>query len=93
MGDLIEGAGLCDPTDDLTRQELKEEILTMLDLLSEKERQVVELRFGLNDGCELAVEEVAASLSCPARRIRSIEAKALRILRHPKNSGQLQNYL
>ena len=93
MGDLTEGEGLCDPTDDLTRQELKEKILTMLDLLNEKQRQVLDLRFGLTDGCELSVEEVAARLSVSANRIRSIEAKAMRTLRNPKNSDQLQNYL
>jgi len=64
----------------------------MIDLLSKKEFKVLELCFGLHDGRELIVEEVADNLYLPSSSISRIEAKALRILRHPKNRGQSTLY-
>ena len=65
----------------------------MLDFLSDREREVLEMRFGLNDGKDHTLEEVGKSFGVTRERIRQIEAKALRKLRHPSRSRSLRDYL
>ncbi|HET7144207.1 MAG TPA: sigma-70 family RNA polymerase sigma factor, partial [Anaerolineales bacterium] len=64
-----------------------------LESLSEREREVLELRFGLRDGKEHTLEEVSRYFNVTRERIRQIEAKALRKLRHPARSSELRDYL
>ncbi|MBN1285718.1 MAG: RNA polymerase sigma factor RpoD [Anaerolineae bacterium] len=93
LGDFIEDDKMVGPVDAATRQLLKEQIRKALDVLSDRERQVLELRFGLKDGQDHTLEEVGRHFGVTRERIRQIEAKALRKLRHPTRSGQLRDYL
>ena len=72
---------------------LREQIRNVLGFLSEREREVLEMRFGLNDGKDHTLEEVGRSFGVTRERIRQIEAKALRKLRHPSRSKSLRDYL
>jgi RNA polymerase primary sigma factor len=72
---------------------LREQIQHALEGLSERERQVLELRFGLTDGKDHTLEEVSRYFNVTRERIRQIEAKALRKLRHPTRSRSLKDYL
>jgi RNA polymerase primary sigma factor len=72
---------------------LRESVKNALAVLSERERQVLELRFGLVDGKEHTLEEVGQYFNVTRERIRQIEAKALRKLRHPTRSRHLRDYL
>ncbi|HYO87515.1 MAG TPA: RNA polymerase sigma factor RpoD [Candidatus Limnocylindrales bacterium] len=93
LGDFIEDDKVPGPVDAASRQLLKEQIRSALGVLSEREREVLELRFGLIDGQDHTLEEVGKHFSVTRERIRQIEAKALRKLRHPTRSRQLRDYL
>jgi RNA polymerase primary sigma factor len=74
-------------------QLLREQVRNVLEFLSERERQVLEMRFGLKDGRDHTLEEVGKEFKVTRERIRQIEAKALRKLRHPSRSKILRDYL
>ncbi len=93
LGDFIEDDKILGPVDAASRQLLKEQIRSALGVLSEREREVLEMRFGLHDGQDHTLEEVGRHLGVTRERIRQIEAKALRKLRHPTRSRQLRDYL
>jgi len=93
LGDFIEDDKVPAPVDAASRQLLKEQIQGALSVLSEREREVLEMRFGLKDGQDHTLEEVGRYFGVTRERIRQIEAKALRKLRHPTRSRQLRDYL
>jgi RNA polymerase primary sigma factor len=72
---------------------LKDQVKKVLDLLSEREREVLQLRFGLDDGRYRTLDEVGREFKVTRERIRQIESKALRKLRHPSRSRKLKDYL
>src|SRR5690606_22706352 len=93
LGDFIPDDNVLGPVDAASRQLLKEQIRSALGVLSEREREVLEMRFGLQDGQDHTLEEVGKHFGVTRERIRQIEAKALRKLRHPTRSRQLRDYL
>jgi RNA polymerase primary sigma factor len=93
LGDFIEDVDAIAPVDAAAREMLREQVQNALSALSERERQVLEFRFGLNDGKEHTLEEVSRFFNVTRDRIRQIEAKALRKLRHPTRSRELRDYL
>ncbi len=93
LGDFIEDESVPGPVDQASRQLLKEQMQDVLDGLSDRERKVLELRFGLQDGRTRTLEEVGQEFGVTRERIRQIEAKALRKLRHPIRSRKLRDYL
>ncbi len=93
LGDFIEDETVLGPVDAAARQLLKEQMQSILDSLSERERKVLEMRFGLIDGQGHTLEEVGRAFGVTRERIRQIEAKALRKLRHPIRSRKLRDYL
>jgi RNA polymerase primary sigma factor len=93
LGDFIPDDNLPGPVDSANRQLLKEQILSALGVLSDREREVLQMRFGLVDGEDHTLEEVGKHFGVTRERIRQIEAKALRKLRHPTRSRQLRDYL
>jgi RNA polymerase primary sigma factor len=93
LGDFIEDDEALEPMDAAAREMLREQLQSALGALSERERQVLELRFGLIDGKDHTLEEVSRYFNVTRERIRQIEAKALRKLRHPTRSRHLREYL
>jgi RNA polymerase primary sigma factor len=93
LGDFIEDETVLGPVDAASKQLLKEQLNEILESLSERERKVLEMRFGLSDGQGRTLEEVGAKFGVTRERIRQIEAKALRKLRHPIRSRKLRDYL
>jgi RNA polymerase primary sigma factor len=93
LGDFIEDQNALPPPDAASRQLLKEQIDGVLSSLSPRERRVLLLRFGLEDGRSRTLEEVGKEFNVTRERIRQIEAKALRKLRHPTRSRKLKDYL
>jgi len=93
LGDFIEDEDALEPMDAAAREMLREQVQHALTALTERERQVLELRFGLADGKDHTLEEVSRYFNVTRERIRQIEAKALRKLRHPTRSRQLRDYL
>jgi RNA polymerase primary sigma factor len=93
LGDFIEDEAIPQPVDATSRQLLKEQLHGILGILSEREREVLEMRFGLLDGEDHTLEEVGRHFGVTRERIRQIEAKALRKLRHPTRSKALRDYL
>ena len=93
LGDFIEDEDAPSPMDTAARDMLREQMRHALAGLSEREREVLELRFGLKDGREHTLEEVSRYFEVTRERIRKIEAKALRKLRHPARSRELRDYL
>ena len=93
LGDFIEDDTALSPADSATFSMLKEELANALESLTERERQVVKLRFGLEDGRARTLEEVGKEFNVTRERIRQIEAKALRKLRHPSRSKRLKDFL
>jgi RNA polymerase primary sigma factor len=93
LGDFIEDHKILAPADAASRQMLKEQVETVLGELSDREREVLTMRFGLEDGRGRTLEEVGKAFGVTRERIRQIEAKALRKLRHPSRSKKLKDYL
>ena len=93
LGDFIEDSAAPSPSEVASYQLLKEQVEEVLDSLSGRERRVLQLRFGLDDGRQRTLEEVGHEFGVTRERIRQIEAKALRKLRHPSRSKKLKDYL
>jgi RNA polymerase primary sigma factor len=93
LGDFIEDDSALSPADSAAFSMLREELSTALESLTDRERQVVRLRFGLEDGRARTLEEVGKEFNVTRERIRQIEAKALRKLRHPSRSKRLKDFL
>jgi len=93
LGDFIKDESAPAPVDAATQQLLREQVEEILEELSERERKVLEMRFGLLDGRNRTLEEVGNEFGVTRERIRQIEAKALRKLRHPQRSRKLRDYL
>jgi len=93
LADFIEDQDAAAPLDAAAKEILREQVRNSLDALSERERQVIELRFGLVDGKDHTLEEVSQFFDVTRERIRQIEAKALRKLRHPSRSSNLREFL
>ncbi len=93
LADFIEDESLPGPADQASRHLLKEQMTEILSGLSDRERRVLEMRFGLKDGMSRTLEEVGQEFGVTRERIRQIEAKALRKLRHPNRSRKLRDYL
>src|SRR3990167_7827927 len=92
LGDFIADQGLL-PDEQATRQLLKAHLDEVLDTLSPREKRVLQLRFGLDDGKQRTLEEVGKEFGVTRERIRQIEAKAIRKLRHPTRAKKLRDYL
>ena len=93
LGDFIEDRSAPAPADAATFQLLREQVEDVLGTLSERERRVLQLRFGLEDGRSRTLEEVGREFGVTRERIRQIEAKALRKLRHPSRSRKIRDFL
>jgi RNA polymerase primary sigma factor len=93
LGDFIKDETMPEPDDAASQQLLREQLRNILSSLNHRERQVLEMRFGLNDGQSHTLEEVGQAFGVTRERIRQIEAKALRKLRHPLRSRKLRDYL
>ena len=93
LGDFIEDESIPGPVDAASRELLREQMESLLHSLSERERRVLQLRFGLMGGQSQTLEEVAEMFGVTRERIRQIETKALRKLRHPIRSRKLKDYL
>ena len=93
LGDFIKDERSMSPEEYATNEILKEEIQNVLMTLQEREREVLELRFGLIDGTSHTLEEVGKKFNVTRERIRQIEAKALRKLRHPSRAKKLKDFL
>ena len=93
LGDFIEDRAALAPIDAASYQLLREQVEDVLNTLSDRERRVLELRFGLIDGRSRTLEEVGRDFGVTRERIRQIEAKALRKLRHPTRSRKLRDFL
>ncbi len=93
LGDFIEDMSVVEPVDAASRELLREQVRNVLGFLTDRERAVIEMRFGLNDGKDHTLEEVGREFGVTRERIRQIEAKALRKLRHPSRSKALRDYL
>ncbi len=93
LGDFIEDDDAISPVDAAAQEMLREQVQSALLCLSEREQEVLELRFGLNGAKEHTLEEVSRNFGVTRERIRQIEAKALRRLRHPTRSKELRDYL
>src|SRR5262245_17365945 len=93
LGDLIEDSGVVSPADAVININLKEMTEEVLNMLTPREERIIKMRFGLEDGTERTLEEVGQKFGVTRERIRQIEAKALRKLRHPSRSRQLRAFL
>jgi RNA polymerase primary sigma factor len=93
LEDFIPDDNSLSPLDSAVRDILREQIQHALEALTERERDVLELRFGLTDGQDHTLDEVSAFYNVTRERIRQIEAKALRKLRHPMYARLLRDYL
>ena len=93
LGDFIEDDSMPGPVDSASRRLLKEHMTEILEGLNERERKVLIMRFGLEDGVTRTLEDVGKEFEVTRERVRQIEAKALRKLRHPQRSRKLRDYL
>ncbi len=93
LGDFIEDQDAVSPADAASTLVLREQLESVLDTLTERERDVLKLRFGLDDGYQRTLEEVGYIFKVTRERIRQIEAKALKKLKHPSRSRKLRDYL
>jgi RNA polymerase primary sigma factor len=93
LGDFIEDVKAIAPSDAASHRLLKEQLCNVLNSLTKRERKVLQLRFGLEDGRTRTLEEVGREFGVTRERIRQIETKALRKLRHPSRSKKLKDYM
>ncbi|MFP4015677.1 MAG: RNA polymerase sigma factor RpoD [Halanaerobiales bacterium] len=93
LGDFIKDEETAEPEISVTQNLLKEELDGILDTLTEREKRILELRFGIADGRNRTLEEVGKEFGVTRERIRQIEAKALRKLRHPTRSNKLKGFV
>ena len=93
LSDFIEDVSAVSPVEAASQQDLREQVEDVLASLTSRERRVLQLRFGLEDGRSRTLEEVGREFGVTRERIRQIEAKALRKLRHPSRSHKLKDYL
>ena len=93
LGDFIPDDNIPVPAEAASATILREELLKVLETLTEREQKVLRLRFGLDDGRTRTLEEVGKEFNVTRERIRQIEAKALRKLRHPSRSKKLKDFL
>jgi len=93
LGDFIEDQGIVSPAEAVININLKDQTSAVLQTLTPREEQVIRMRFGIGDGSEHTLEEVGQRFSVTRERIRQIEAKALRKLRHPSRSRRLKAFL
>jgi RNA polymerase primary sigma factor len=93
LGDFIEDKAVISPSEAVINLNLKEQTSSVLKTLTPREEKVIKMRFGLDDGSEHTLEEVGQSFAVTRERIRQIEAKALRKLRHPSRSRKLRAFL
>ncbi len=93
LGDFVEDTDAATPASSITQELLREDIIEVMAGLAPRERDVLRLRFGLDDGRQRTLEEVGQLFGVTRERIRQIEAKALRKLRHPNRSRKLREYL
>ena len=93
LGDFLVDSRMVSPSDAVINLNLREQTAEVLKTLSPREEKIVKMRFGLQDGSEHTLEEVGQSFAVTRERIRQIEAKALRKLRHPSRSHRLRNFL
>ncbi len=93
LGDFIEDESIPAPVDSASRHLLQEQMSEILDDLPERERKVLSMRFGLEDGMSQTLEDVGKEFNITRERVRQIEARALRKLRHPFHSRKLRDYL
>jgi RNA polymerase primary sigma factor len=93
LGDFLVDSRMISPSDALINLNLREQTAEVLKTLSPREEKIVKMRFGLQDGSEHTLEEVGQNFAVTRERIRQIEAKALRKLRHPSRSHRLRNFL
>jgi RNA polymerase primary sigma factor len=93
LGDLIEDKAIASPSDAAIKLNLKEQTASLLKTLTPREERIIKMRFGMDDGSEHTLEEVGNTFAVTRERIRQIEAKALRKLRHPSRSGKLRVFL
>ena len=93
LGDFIEDEQAPAPTDAVALSLLKEQLIHVLDTLTPREEKVLRLRYGIDDGKPRTLEEVGKEFNVTRERIRQIEAKALRKLRHPSRSKKLKEFI
>ena len=93
MGDFIQDEGASEPIEAASYNLLREQLVEVLSTLTPREEQVLRLRFGLDDGHPRTLEEVGKEFDVTRERIRQIESKALRKLRHPSRSKKLKDFL
>ncbi|MBU0709445.1 MAG: RNA polymerase sigma factor RpoD [Candidatus Omnitrophica bacterium] len=93
FGDFIQDKKAVSPASETVRSMLKEEMNSALDTLTEREKKILILRFGINDACPRTLEEVGNVFKVTRERVRQIEAKALKKLRHPTRSRRLRTFL
>ena len=93
LGNFIESKETDNPSKVATNTLLREELLKALDSLPEREREVIKMRYGLVDGCPHTLEETGYVFRVTRERIRQIEAKALKRLKHPSRSKKLREYM
>ena len=93
LGDFIEDEGASEPSEAASFTFLREQLMTVLQTLTPREEKVLRLRFGIEDGRTRTLEEVGKEFNVTRERIRQIEAKALRKLRHPSRSKKLKDFL
>jgi RNA polymerase primary sigma factor len=93
FGDFIEDKKAVSPANATLHSMLKEEITSVLQTLDERERKILELRFGIHDGTSRTLEEVGTEFNVTRERVRQIESKALRKLRHPTRSRRIKTFL
>lgn len=93
LGDFIEDESMMSPVESASFSMLKEELEDAMEALTDREKNVIKLRFGLDDGRTRTLEEVGREFNVTRERIRQIEAKALRKLRHPSRSRRLKDFL
>ena len=93
LKDFVPDEAVSAPTEDTSKELLKQQLLEVLGTLSPREQKVIELRFGLRDGKPRTLETVGREFGVTRERIRQIEAKAIRKLRHPTRAKLLKDYL